>query len=54
MKQNGVFCYSGPALLFLLFRFEYLFSGPESYLDLRETGDMAGDQPGGLFQKRCR
>ena len=29
MKQNGVVCLPGPALLFFLFRFEYLISGPK-------------------------
>ena len=38
MKQNGVVCKPGPALLFFLFRFEYLISGPKSYRDFRETG----------------
>ena len=28
----------GAALLFFLFRFEYLISGPKSYRDFRETG----------------
>ena len=30
--------WSRPALLFFIFRFEYLFSGPKSYRDFRETG----------------
>ena len=38
MKQNGVVCLPGPALLFFMFRFEYLISGPKSYQDFRETG----------------
>ena len=38
MKQNGVVCLPGPALLFFIFGFEYLISGPKSYLDFRETG----------------
>ena len=38
MKQNAVVCQPGPALLFFLFRFEYLISGPKSYRDFRETG----------------
>ena len=42
MKQNGVVCYSGPALLFFVFRFEYLISGPKSYRDFRETGLWMG------------
>ena len=38
MKQNGVLCWPGPALLFFIFRFENLISGPKSYRDFRETG----------------
>ena len=38
MKQNGVVCQPGPVLLFFIFRFEYLISGPKSYRDFRETG----------------
>ena len=38
MKQNGVVCWPGPALLCFIFRFEYLILGPESYRDFRETG----------------
>ena len=38
MKQNGVVCQPGPALLFFIFRFEYLILGPKSYQDFRETG----------------
>ena len=38
MKQNGVVCQPGPALLFFIFRFEDLISGPKSYRDFRETG----------------
>ena len=38
MKQNGVVCKPGPALLLFIFRFEYLISGPKSYQDFRETG----------------
>ena len=38
MKQNGVVCWPGPALLLFIFRFEYLISGPLSYRDFRETG----------------
>ena len=37
MKQNGVVCWPGPALLFFIFRFEYLISDPKSYRDFRET-----------------
>ena len=38
MKQNGVVCQPGLVLLFFIFRFEYLISGPKSYLDFREMG----------------
>ena len=38
MKQNGVVVLPGPVLLFFIFRFEYLISGPKSYRDFRETG----------------
>ena len=38
MKQNGVVCKPGQALLFFIIRFEYLISGPKSYRDFRETG----------------
>ena len=41
MKQNGVVCLPGPALLFFIFRFEYLISGPKTYGDFRETGPRA-------------
>ena len=44
MKQNGVVCEPGPALLFFIFRFEYLISGPKSYRDFRETGPWGGDR----------
>ena len=37
MKRNGVFSSQDPRLI-LIFRFEYLISGPLSYLDFRETG----------------
>ena len=37
MNQIGVVCLLGPALLFFTFRFEYMISGPKSYLDFRET-----------------
>ena len=37
MKRNGVVCLPGPALLFYIFRFEYLISGPKSYRDVREA-----------------
>ena len=33
----------GAALLFFLFRFEYLISGPKSYRDFRETGPWDGN-----------
>ena len=42
MKQNGIVCLPGPALLFFIFRFEYLISGRKSYRDVRETGPLAG------------
>ena len=38
MKQNGVVCKPGPALLLFTFRFGYTISGPKSYRDFRETG----------------
>ena len=38
MTQDGVVCQPGPALLFYIFWFEYLVSGPKSYRDFRETG----------------
>ena len=38
MNQNGVVYLPEPALLFFIFRFEYLISGPKSYRDFRETG----------------
>ena len=38
MKQNGVVCWPGPALLFFIFLFKYLISGAKIYRDLRETG----------------
>ena len=41
MKQNGVFCQPGPALLFFLFQFEYLISGLKSYRDFGEMGPWA-------------
>ena len=31
-------CSPGPALLFFIFRFQYLISGPKSYQGIRETG----------------
>ena len=40
MKQNGVVFQAGAALLFFIFRFEYLISGPKSYQDFRETGNL--------------
>ena len=46
MKQNGVVCKPGPALLFFRFRFEYLTSGPKSYQDFRETDPWSVVQPG--------
>ena len=41
MKQNGVVCLPGPALLFFIFPFQYLISDPKSYRDFRETGPWA-------------
>ena len=38
MKQNGVVCQPGSALLFFIFRFENLISGPKRYRGFRETG----------------
>ena len=35
MKQNGVIGQPGLALLFFVFRFEYLISGQKSYRDFR-------------------
>ena len=46
MKQNGVVCLPGPALLFFIFRFECLISGPKSYRDFRETGPRIQNCPG--------
>ena len=37
-ETNGVVCWPAPEPLFLIFRFEYLISGPKSYWDFRETG----------------
>ena len=34
MKQNGVVRQPGPVLLFFIFWFEYLISGPKSYRDV--------------------
>ena len=41
MKQKGAVCSPGPALLFFVFRFENLISGPKSYRDFRETDPRA-------------
>ena len=41
MKQNGVVCWPGPALLCFVFRFEYLISGPKSYRGFRVAGPWA-------------
>ena len=38
MKQNGAVNQPEPALLFFIFRFENLISGPKCYRDFRETG----------------
>ena len=35
-----VVCLPGPTLLFFIFRFEYLISGPKSYRDVRENGPL--------------
>ena len=45
MKQNGVVCWPGHSLLFFIFRFEYLISGPKNYRDFRETGPRAHHVP---------
>ena len=42
MNQNGVVCQPGPALLFFIFQFEYLITGPKSQRHFRETGPKAG------------
>ena len=34
---------TGALILYKLFRFEYLISGPKSYRDFRETGPKADD-----------
>ena len=38
LSQSLGYLWPGLALLFFIFRFEYLFSGPKSYRDFRETG----------------
>ena len=38
MKQNEVVCQPEPALLFFIFRFKNLISGPKRYRGFRETG----------------
>jgi len=43
MKQNGVICQPGLALLFFVFRFEYLISGQKSYRDFRSGSFYAPD-----------
>ena len=43
MKQNGIVCLPGPALLFFIFWFEYLISDPKIYRDFRETGPKIPD-----------
>ena len=45
MKQNGLVCLPGPTLLFFIFRFQYLISGPKSYRDFRETAPRNGKHP---------
>ena len=51
MKQNGAVNWPGPALLFFIFRFENLISGPNCYRDFRETG-LRADK--GWAVKRAR
>ena len=46
MNQNGVVCLPGPALLFFIFRFEFLILGPKSYRDIRETGPEKMEKEG--------
>ena len=46
MNQNGVVCLPGPALLFFIFRFEYLILDPKSYRDIRETGPEKMEKEG--------
>ena len=53
MKQNGVVCEPGPALLFFIFRFEYLISGPLSYRDFRETGPRP-EKGHGFYRPRLK
>ena len=40
-KKKRAVCSPGPALLFFVFRFENLMSGPKSYRDFRETDPRA-------------
>ena len=50
MKQNGAVHWPGPALLFFVFRFENLISGPKCYRDFRELGPRtAADGRDGIF-----
>ena len=49
MKQNGVVCWPGAALLFFIFRFEYLISGPKSYRYFRETGPRSAQDQADLI-----
>ena len=53
MKHNEVVCQLEPALLFFIFRFENLISGPKSYRDFRETGSCRADKSERVRAKRC-
>ena len=44
MKQNGVVCWPGPALLFFIFRFEYLISGSVKLPGLSRNGPLFPQQ----------
>ena len=44
MKQNGVVFYPGLTLLFFLFLFEYLISGPKIYRTFGGTGPWSPNQ----------
>ena len=48
MKQNGVVCLLGPALLFFIFPFECLISGP------KVTGTFEKRAPGQVKRAPCR
>ena len=50
MKQNGVVRKLGPVLLFFIFWFEYLISGPKSYQDVPgRSGTFEKRAPAGPF-----